>query len=507
MVTTLWQDLRYALRAFRTRPLHGGVTVRVLAIAIGANTTVFSLINGLFLRPLLYPDGDRLVMVYNAYEKLGLTDAGISIPDYLDRRAQATSLEELGIYRVAGRALTGEGPTQDILVAIASPSLFGVLGIAPQLGRAFTEQEGTPGNDAVAVVSHDLWVQRFGGRTDIVGKEIRLDGQTLQIVGVMPAGFGFPNRIVQVWVPYAFTPQQASDTARGNEFSISIGRLKPGATLARLNSELGVIVHRVADRLPSIQDAVTVAGFTGKAQPWRQAEVGNLSQLLLVLQATVLAVLLIACANLANLQLARLTSRRRELTLRTTLGATRTQLLRPVLVEAVVLSAVGAGVGRQIEQAVWSVNASLPVASARTMLDLYERSLARTAFTLVMLIVAAGAALVLGVVGLYGVLSYAVSQRRREVAIRLALGARQRDVQGRFVRYGVTLAGLGVVIGLVGAAGATRLMSAILYDVQPIDPLTYAAVAAGLTLVAALASYLPARRAAAVAPAESLAAE
>jgi ABC-type antimicrobial peptide transport system permease subunit len=141
------------------------------------------------------------------------------------------------------------------------------------------------------------------------------------------------------------------------------------------------------------------------------------------------------------------------------------------------------------------------------MQDLYDRSLSRTAFTLVMLVVAAGAALVLGVVGLYGVLSYAVSQRRREIAIRLALGAQQRDVQRRFVRYGVTLAGLGVIIGLLGAAGATRLMSAILYDVQPIDPLTYAAVAAGLTLVAALASYLPARRASAVAPAESLAAE
>ena len=214
---------------------------------------------------------------------------------------------------------------------MASPSLFGVLGIAPQLGRAFTEQEGTLGNDGVAVLSHDLWVQRFGGRADIVGKEIRLAGQTLQIVGVMPAGFAFPNRIVQVWVPYAFTPQQASDAGRGSEFSISIGRLKPGATIAQLNSELGVIVRRVADRLPSIQDAVTVAGFTGKAQSWRQAEVGNLSQLLLVLQATVLAVLLIACANLANLQLARLTSRRRELALRTTLGATRAQLLRLVL--------------------------------------------------------------------------------------------------------------------------------------------------------------------------------
>ena len=162
---------------------------------------------------------------------------------------------------------------------------------------------------------------------------------------------------------------------------------------------------------------------------------------------------------------------------------------------------------RQIEQAVWSVNRDLPIAAMRTMQDIYDRSLARTSFTLVMLVLSAATALVLGVIGLYGVLSYAVSQRRREIAIRLALGAQQRAVQGRFVRHGVTLAGIGVVIGLVAAAGATRLMSSLLYDVQPVDPLTYAAVAAGLTVVAALASYLPARRASAVDPAESLAAE
>ena len=162
---------------------------------------------------------------------------------------------------------------------------------------------------------------------------------------------------------------------------------------------------------------------------------------------------------------------------------------------------------RQIEQAVWSVNASLPVASMRTMQDIYDRSLGRTSFTLVMLVAAAGAALVLGVVGLYGVLSYAVSTRRREIAIRFALGARVRDVQTRIVRQGVALAGIGVGVGLVAAAAVTRLMASLLYDVQSVDPLTYAAVAAGLIGVAALASYLPARRASTVHPAESLAAE
>jgi predicted permease len=162
---------------------------------------------------------------------------------------------------------------------------------------------------------------------------------------------------------------------------------------------------------------------------------------------------------------------------------------------------------RQIEQAIWSVNASLPVASMRTMGDIYDRSLGRTSFTLVMLVAAAGAALVLGVVGLYGVLSYAVSTRRREIAIRFALGARARDVERRIVRQGVVLAGIGVVIGLAAAAAVTRAMSSLLYEVQAVDPLTYAAVAAGLIAVAALASYLPARRASNVDPSESLAAE
>jgi predicted permease len=162
---------------------------------------------------------------------------------------------------------------------------------------------------------------------------------------------------------------------------------------------------------------------------------------------------------------------------------------------------------RQIERAVWSVNPSLPLAGVRTMQDIYDRSLGRTSFTLVMLVAAAAAALVLGVVGLYGVLSYAVSTRRREIAIRFALGAKARDVERRIVGQGVVLAAAGVVIGLVAAAAVTRLMASLLYDVQPVDPLTYAAVAAGLIAVAALASYIPARRASAVNPAESLAAE
>jgi hypothetical protein len=165
------------------------------------------------------------------------------------------------------------------------------------------------------------------------------------------------------------------------------------------------------------------------------------------------------------------------------------------------------GLSRQIQQAVWSVNASLPVASIGTMQEVYERSLARTSFTLIMLGTGGVIALLLGVLGLYGVISYTVMQRRREIAVRLALGAQPRALEGRFVRHGVMLAGAGVAVGLGASAGVTRLMTSLLYEVKPLDPVTYAAVAVALTAVAAFASYLPARRASAVDPAEALAAE
>ncbi len=161
----------------------------------------------------------------------------------------------------------------------------------------------------------------------------------------------------------------------------------------------------------------------------------------------------------------------------------------------------------QMQQAVWSVNRDVPLAAVRTMQEIYDESLARPSFTLVMLAAAAAAALVLGVVGLYGVLSYVVAQRRREIAIRLALGSQQRDVTRRFVRYGLALAGVGIAVGLVASVGVTRLMESLLFGVQPLDATTYAAVAVLLTAIAALASWLPARRASAVDPAEALAAE
>jgi len=338
------QDVRYGLRALASRPLYAVASIAVLAIAIGANTTVFSVFNGLFLRPLPYPDGDRLVMVYDSYPKIDLPNAGTAIPDYLDRR-EAPSLESLGIVAQASRTLSSDGRAQRVRIARASASLFEVLRIGPSLGRAFTADEETLGNDRVAVLSYALWNTRFGGRQDILDSSIRLDGESLRVIGVMPRDFGFPDRGVEVYLPFAFTEQQRSDAARGNQFSTSVGRLRAGATLEGLTRELEAIVLRnVADgRLDA--ETVTVAGFTGGAQPLRDVQVGSLRQVLVVLQAIVIVVLLIACANLANLQLTRVTSRRKELAVRSALGAGAQRLVRMVLVESLSLALAGGALG------------------------------------------------------------------------------------------------------------------------------------------------------------------
>ena len=345
------QDLRYALRALASRPLYALASIAVLAIAIGANTTVFSVFNGLFLRPLPYPDGDRLVMVYDSYPKVSLPNAGTSIPDYLDRR-EAPSLESLAILTVSPRTLASDGSPERVLIARASVSMFEVLGTAPFLGRAFTDDEVAIGSaERVAVVSHRLWNTRFGARADLVGSDIRLDGSTFRVIGVMAEDFGFPQRDIDAYVPFAFTPEQMSDAGRGNQFSFSVGRLRPGATVEGLNAELDTIVQRnvAAGRVPA--DAVTIAGFTGRAESLRDIQVGSLRDMLVVLQAIVFVVLVIACANLANLQLTRLAGRRKELAVRAALGAGGERIVRMVLVEALLLALAGGVLGLAVASA------------------------------------------------------------------------------------------------------------------------------------------------------------
>jgi predicted permease len=341
------QDLAFAVRALAQRPMYAGIIVLVLALAIGANATVFSVFNGFFIKPLPYAEDERLVFVYNTYPLMNLEVAGSSIPDYLDRREQAPSLESLALFNSVQRTLgIGDRPEQVTLVR-TTPSLFEVFGVAPLHGRVFGEDEATPGNDRFVVLGHEAWATRFGADPGVVGSDIRLDGEPYTVLGVMPPRVGDPTRIG--WVPFAFTPEQMSDDERGNEYSVSIGRLTPGATIEGLRAELDTIVQRNVDRIapaqPGVRAFIESSGFTGTARDLREYMVGDLRQMLVILQAVVAAVLLIACANVANLQLARTLARRKELAVRAVLGAGRARLARLVVFESLLLAAIGAAVG------------------------------------------------------------------------------------------------------------------------------------------------------------------
>lgn len=360
MSSRLIDDLRYSARALLARPGFSAVAVLTLALGIGANTAMFSVLHGLLLAPLPYPGGERLVDVYNTYPTSSLQYAGTSIPDYLDRRAQAQSLEDLALYTGISLNLAEDGGTPERLVGLrATPSLFSTLQSRAALGQVFGQAHAAPGEDRVVVLSHALWRNRFNADPTIVGRELRLSGEPYRVLGVMPEGFGFPSRSTQLWVPFAFSEAQRSDNERGNEYSQSIGRLREGAGIERLNAELDAIVARNAERIGSLggldadqaQRASRFAEFlrgghfTGRAQSLRDLQVGDSRPMVIILQAAVALVLLIAAANVANLLLTRLTARQKELSVRSALGASRVRIASQLLCESLLVALAGGAAG------------------------------------------------------------------------------------------------------------------------------------------------------------------
>jgi predicted permease len=336
------QDLRFALRTLRKQPVFTLVAVLTLTLGIGANTAIFSLLYQTLLRPLPYPNAERLVFVWNSYKGINLEQASVSIPDYFDRKTQAPAIEDATLFTGRTANLNEGGNPEQLRSLAVTPSFFSTLQRQPFLGRGFTDDEAKPDADKFAILTYGLWTSHYAADRGIVGRDIRINGVAHRVVGVLPGDFQLPGRDIALLVPFAVTPAQMSDNARGNEFSQMIARLRPGASIEQLNGEMKVITDRVADRLPTRAGFMKTSQFGGFARGMRDQFVGDVRPQMYMLQIGVLLVLFIACANVANLILMRATGRNRELAIRTTLGAGQWRIVRQMLTEGVVISFLGA---------------------------------------------------------------------------------------------------------------------------------------------------------------------
>ncbi|HUJ45328.1 MAG TPA: ABC transporter permease [Opitutaceae bacterium] len=338
-------DLRFALRSLLKTPGFAAIAIVTLALCIGGNSAIFSVVHAILLKPYPWLDSDRLVYVYNSYPLMGLPEAGVSIPDYLDRRAGVEGFADAAIYHYQSFNLAGDNQPERLMGLVASPSLFSTLQVAPALGRVFADADARLGAAATVVLSHAFWQSGFGGDPSVVGRTIRLNGAPVSVIGVMPADFYFPSPRVQLWTPFVFTDAQRSDNERGHEFSVMIARLKPGVPPVQVQRDLDVIQARNAARIPETREFWKTSGFGGRVNGFLEQNVAHVRAMLWLVQVGVAAALLIGCANVASLLLARAVGRERELAIRAALGAGRFRLVRLLLVESLLLFLAGGVLG------------------------------------------------------------------------------------------------------------------------------------------------------------------
>jgi predicted permease len=820
---TFRNEIQHVIRRLVRAPMFTAITLVTLAIGIGANSAIFSVLNGVLLKPLPYPEPDRLVAVWETAPGLNIRDLNASPSTYFTFRDESRTFQDIGLWRGDSVSVTGLTEPEQVDALFVTDGVLPVLGVRPVLGRWFSHKDDSPGSPRTVMLAYGYWQRRFGGDRGVIGKRMVIDGKAAEVIGVMPRDFRFINRNSGLILPFQLN---RGESFIGNFSYQAVARLKPDASIAKANADVArMLPMMIANFRPAPGmnlKMIEEARLGSNVRPLKNDVVGDVGKVLWVLMGTIGIVLFIACANVANLLLVRAEGRQQELAIRAALGASRGRIARELLLESLTLGALGGALGiglayaalralaaigpvglprmdeismdapvllfastisivsgllfglipvfkyavpqvgtalrqggrtlsdgherhrarsvlvvvqvalalvllissglmirtlralrqvepgfrqpaeiltlrisipdsqapkpeqvvriyegilqkiaaipgvascglstsitmdgsnnndpifaedrvysegtipplrrykfispglfaamgnplvagrdiswtdiygrrpvvlisenlarefwhnpaaalgkriretpkdpwreiigvvgnerdngphkdaptivywpvmlkefwgdpetvqrgvafavrstragsatflKEVQQAVWSVNRELPIAQIRTVQEIYTRSMARTSFTLVLLTLAAVMALLLGVIGIYGVISYSVSQRTREIGIRMALGASQKTVRQMFVRHGLALTGIGVACGLAVALALTRLMTALLFGVSPVDPVTYCAVPVTLATAAWLASYVPARRATAIEPVEALRAE
>jgi predicted permease len=819
-------QLRQVLRRLGRAPLFTLITLITLAAGVGANTVIFSVLEGVLLKPLPYPHSEQLIGVWHTAPGVGIKELNMSPSIYFIDREQNSTLQDIGAYRGDSLSVTGAGEPEQVRGLDVTDGTLPILGVRPALGRLFTRDDDSPGTPETALLSYEYWQQKFGGAASVLGRSITADGKSRAIIGVLPQGFHFlDEEDPALVIPFKWDRNKIK---LGNFSYTALARLKPGVTMAQASTDMARLLPIVIRSFPSPEGfsikLFEQAQFAPALRPLKQDVVGDVGNVLWLLMGSIALVLLIACANVANLLLVRVEGRRQELAIRAALGAGWKRIAGDLLFESVILGLLGSvlglalaygalrvlvamaptglprlheigidipvllftlaiaffssllfgsipifkyagarlnaglreggrtlsqsreqhrarsvlvvvqvalalvllicsglmirtfralvhvppgfaapdavqtfrfyvpetempdsererivrmeqeirdklaaipgvssvsfsssvpmdgnhwsdpvfaqdrtykdgelpplrrfkfvtpgflatvgtplvagrdltwadtyqripvalvseafareywhdapgalgkrirvgnnddwreiigvvgdvyddgvsqpappcvywpimmdrfegekemlrrGIGfairtpragseafmKEVRQTVWSVDANVPLADVHTLGYFYTRSMARTSFTLVMLGVAGGMALLLGIVGIYGVIAYSVSQRTREIGIRMALGAQRQALTAMFVRQGLWLAGIGIACGLVAAFAAMRLMSSLLFNVSPVDPATYAAMTFGVLAIACLACYLPSRRASTVDPVIALRSE
>ena len=352
----LLQDIRFAFRMLFKNPVVTLVAVLALTLGIGANTAIFSVVHAVISGSLPYRDADQIVIVW---EKRRQNDQNtINIGNFLDWKSQNTVFSDMSAFFDYRTNLTSDGPPEEIPSQLASPNLFSLLGVNPILGRPFVEEDAAEGAPSVVVISYDLWQRRFGGDNGIVGRKITVDNSPATVIGVMPRDFEWhvrkasrTRKPAELWAPWQFQPEVI---ARRGRFAMSVARLKPGVTPAQAQSEMDTIAARLQQQYPDFNTNMGI-----NVVPVRTQFSGELRKPLMILLGAVAFVLLIACANVANLLLARAMARKKEIAVRVGLGASRWRILRQLLTESLLLSVIGGGLGLLV--AVWGTSALIAI--------------------------------------------------------------------------------------------------------------------------------------------------